>query len=93
SKASARRPKAEAAQTPTNVPRANLTVARDESRSRRDAILTIIGHKGRVSIRDITDEISGVSSKTIQRELNALIRDGLVVREGERRWSTYRLAG
>ncbi|GIW68573.1 MAG: hypothetical protein KatS3mg100_067 [Candidatus Parcubacteria bacterium] len=93
SKAPARRLKAEAAPTPTNAPRANLTTTRDESRSRRDAILTIIGHKGRVSIRDITDEIRGVSAKTIQRELNALIRDGLVLREGERRWSTYRLAG
>ncbi len=66
---------------------------REEARMRREAILSIIGQKGRVSVRDLAEEIRGVSTKTLQRELNALIRDGLVLREGERRWSVYRLAG
>jgi hypothetical protein len=66
---------------------------REEAKARREAILSIIGQKGRVSVRDLAEAIRGVSTKTIQRELNALIRDGLVLREGERRWSVYRLAG
>lgn len=81
---------------PASSPRnrsAGSASVRDEAQARREAILALIGHKGRVSIRDIAEEIRSVSAKTIQRELNALIREGLVVREGERRWSTYRLAG
>jgi DNA-binding HxlR family transcriptional regulator len=36
--------------------------------------------------------IRGVSEKTIQRELGALIESGLVMKQGERRWSVYSLA-
>ena len=33
--------------------------------------------------------IKGFSEKTIQRELTALIQQGLVQKRGERRWSVY----
>jgi predicted HTH transcriptional regulator len=57
--------------------------------NRRARILTIIEAKGEVSIKDITDIISDVSEKTIQRELNAMIEDNQIKRIGERRWSKY----
>jgi hypothetical protein len=36
--------------------------------------------------------IRDVSEKTIQRELQALIDSGEVVKRGERRWTQYALA-
>lgn len=47
-------------------------------------------HKG-ASIKDIASIIKDCSEKTVQRELNELINQGLVRRIGERRWSTYEL--
>lgn len=60
-------------------------------KDRRDAVLSVIQNKGSVSIKDISTLIRGVSEKTIQRELAALIESGVVVKRGERRWSTYSL--
>lgn len=60
--------------------------------SRRDAILSVLRSKGNASIKDISDVVLDCSEKTIQRELTDMINKGQVVREGERRWSRYRLA-
>ena len=54
--------------------------------------MSLIKDKGRVSIKDITLVVRGVSEKTIQRELQGLIDAGRVAKLGERRWSTYSLA-
>lgn len=59
---------------------------------RRERIKVVLGAKGEATIKDISDIITDVSSKTIQRELNAMIEDNLVKRQGERRWSKYSLA-
>lgn len=61
-------------------------------KDRREAVVSVIRNKGSVSIKDISTLIRGVSEKTIQRELMALIESGLVLKQGERRWSTYSLA-
>jgi DNA-binding transcriptional ArsR family regulator len=61
-------------------------------KDRRDAVLSVIRNKGKASIKDISTLIRGVSEKTIQRELLTLIALGMVLKEGERRWSTYSLA-
>lgn len=58
---------------------------------RRSAILNIIKDKKRVTIKDIFNTVSNCSEKTIQRELIAMIREGVLKKEGERRWSTYSL--
>ncbi|HYF10119.1 MAG TPA: hypothetical protein VD967_00750 [Candidatus Paceibacterota bacterium] len=42
-----------------------------------------------LSIKDIAGHIRGVGEKTIQRELSALVAQGVLKREGERRWSRY----
>lgn len=59
---------------------------------RRDAVLYVIKNKKQASIKDISTLVRNVSEKTIQRELLSLIGMGVVVKEGERRWSTYSLA-
>ncbi len=61
-------------------------------KDRRETILSVINNKGTASIKDISTLVRGVSEKTIQRELSALIGLGMVLKRGERRWSTYSLA-
>lgn len=58
--------------------------------SRRKMILDLIDKKDKISINEAVSVIPGVSEKTVQRELMSLVQDGLVIKEGERRWSTYR---
>lgn len=58
--------------------------------NRTDRILSILKDKGEATIKDISLLITDCSEKTIQRELNELIKDSRVVREGERRWSKYK---
>lgn len=80
-------------QRPQQVVRGAVELSRvpQEQSGRRDAILSILRARGTVSIKDISDSITDVSEKTIQRELMSLIEEGLIVREGERRWSKYSL--
>lgn len=61
-------------------------------KDRRESVLSVIRSKGTASIKDISTLIRGVSEKTIQRELTALIEAGMVLKQGERRWSVYSLA-
>lgn len=61
-------------------------------KDRGEAVLSVIKNKGKVSIKDISMLIRGVSEKTIQRELMALVTSRMVIKQGERRWSTYSLA-
>jgi DNA-binding transcriptional ArsR family regulator len=60
--------------------------------SRREAVLSVLRSKGPSYIKDISTVIREVSEKTIQRELSALVAEGLITKEGERRWTTYALA-
>ncbi len=61
-------------------------------KDRQSAVLSVIRSKGNVRIKDISTLVRGVSEKTIQRELIILIKSGLVIKRGERRWSTYSLS-
>lgn len=56
---------------------------------RAERIKTVLEAKPQATIKDISEVITDVSEKTIQRELNSLIEKGQVLREGERRWSKY----
>lgn len=73
-------------------PTARSLSSSSEQSDRRTRIKTILEAKGEASIKDISEIVTDVSEKTIQRELNAMIEDNLVKREGERRWSKYSLA-
>lgn len=69
------------------------SVPREPKRNdRREAILSTLRAKGPSYIKDISTAIRDVSEKTIQRELQTLVADGVVSRSGERRWTTYQLA-
>ncbi len=59
---------------------------------RKDQILSAVKEGVEYSIRDIVGAVPGVSEKTIQRELSRLVSEGVLVKKGERRWSTYRRA-
>ncbi len=58
---------------------------------RHDIIVDILNKKGESSVTDICEHIEGCSSKTIQRDLNEMIRTGVVMKKGDRRWSSYSL--
>lgn len=62
-----------------------------QTENRRDRILEVIRDKQNATIKDISEVVTDCSEKTIQRELIELIKDGTIVREGERRWSKYKL--
>jgi len=72
--------------TRSDAGRARNDVDRDD---RRKIILALIKQKPALTVKDITKSIPQVSEKTIQRELLALVGEGLLVKKGERRWSTY----
>ncbi|MCA9361275.1 hypothetical protein KC845_01815 [Candidatus Kaiserbacteria bacterium] len=69
----------------------NKTTTVSATADRRSRIQTIIEAKGEATIKDISDIITDCSEKTIQRELQSMIEDNLVKRQGERRWSRYSL--
>jgi len=62
-----------------------------QGHDRKDTILDMFKkNKGtEFTIRDISENVSGCSAKTIQRELAALVLAGTLIRTGDRRWSRY----
>ncbi len=68
------------------------TPIKDKKNDRRDSIIALLQKKSDLTIKDFTEQISNCSAKTIQRELTNLIEEGVVKKEGERRWSRYSLA-
>ncbi len=72
--------------------RHNTERMQDAQKDRRATILGMLQRKDRVSVRDVANVIKDCSEKTLQRELLALVAQGVLVKDGERRWSTYRLA-
>ena len=62
-----------------------------KTRSRRAQIIDFLRDNTDATIKDIMGIIKDCSEKTIQRELMSMIKDNIVVREGERRWSKYKL--
>ncbi len=83
---SKKRTTSNAPQAHTDAPPAPQSSAQDD---RRERIKTILEAKGEATIKDISSIITDVSEKTIQRELNAMIDESIVKRQGERRWSKY----
>lgn len=76
---------------PQNDLSSDAVLVYSDLNDRTTRIKTVLEAKPNATIKDLTDIITDVSSKTIQRELNSLIENGEVKREGERRWSTYTL--
>ena len=59
--------------------------------ARRNDVLNIVKAKGQVSIKDIVLMLKDISEKTVQRELLSLVKEGVLKKEGEKRWSVYKL--
>lgn len=60
--------------------------------ARRNDVLNVIKSKGQASIKDIKFILKDLNEKTIQRELLALVKEGVLIKKGEKRWSVYLLA-
>lgn len=63
-----------------------------QNEDRRNKIVHFIKDKEKVGIADLVGVIKGCSEKTIQREVIALVVEGVLKKEGERRWSRYSIA-
>jgi hypothetical protein len=74
---------------PTNDISSDAYMVHSQLTDRAERIKTVLEAKPQATIKDIAQIVTDVSEKTIQRELNSLIDEGQVVREGERRWSKY----
>jgi hypothetical protein len=60
---------------------------------RKKEIVSIIKSKGLCTLSDIKASVKEVSDKTLQREVNLLVAMGLIKKEGNKRWTTYRVLG
>jgi hypothetical protein len=63
----------------------------DKNTSRRDRISMVLSEKKDTTIKEILSVFPDISEKTLQRELNDMVEQGLLRRIGERRWSRYEL--
>lgn len=70
----------------------NNTSPSDSKEHRREAMLNLLRAKSNLTVKDFTSVVPEYSEKTIQRELLALVEEGIIKKEGERRWSSYSLA-
>lgn len=68
------------------------TKVKDKKSDRKARILELLNIKDKINVKDASDAIPECSEKTVQRELNDLVQEGVLIKEGERRWSTYRRA-
>ena len=62
---------------------------RVENHDRREKILAVLRELGTTTIADIKKRVGGASGKTLQRDLAALVTEGVLTRAGSRRWTTY----
>lgn len=64
---------------------------RSSNAERRGYIMDILKKKTPLTVKDVSLVVKGCSEKTLQRELMAMVHEGLLRKEGERRWSRYSL--
>ncbi|MBP6925856.1 MAG: hypothetical protein KBC22_02275 [Candidatus Pacebacteria bacterium] len=75
----------------TEVAKNIKTTSSNESKDRQQKIQDIIADKGQATIKDIATRITNCSEKTLQRDLLKLIKDNVIEKEGDKRWSLYRI--
>lgn len=73
-------------------PDQNMANKKDEKKARRTRVLEHLSKTELKTIKDVSKFFTDCSEKTIQRELNDLVEERFIVRVGDRRWSTYKLA-
>lgn len=62
-----------------------------ESRERQMSIIGHLSDNGQAKISDFYETFGGISSKTIQRDLQDLVARNVIKKEGNKRWTTYLL--
>lgn len=77
--------------SPKNEPKRTERDHKEAHQNRQAKILETVGIKGEATINDLFEALPGISEKTIQRELVALVGQGTLVRTGTKRWSKYSL--
>lgn len=60
--------------------------------SRQEVIISLLKKKKEIMVKDVSAVVSDCSEKTLQRELLYMVSQGILKKEGERRWSKYSLA-
>ena len=63
----------------------------EKRQTRRGQILKLFNKGQKLTIKDISQVIDNCGEKTIQREIQSMMKEGLIKKEGERRWSRYSL--
>ncbi len=66
--------------------------SQDDLNERQEIILDRIKKAQRVKISDFFDSFAGISTKTIQRDLQNLVDKHILKKEGEKRWTVYSLS-
>ncbi len=79
-------------QSPHSLRKGRSSSKEIDSANRRDLIIGAVKDKGKASIKDISQIVSDCSEKTLQREVLSLVSQGVLKKEGEKRWSVYTLA-
>jgi hypothetical protein len=77
---------------PNIVVKDSVISPNNEGLERRKKVLDIGRTLDIFSIKDISSQIQDCSEKTIQRLLLDMVAEGVLVKEGERRWSRYKIA-
>ncbi len=83
------RPRRTRPNIPANDFSSDAVLVYSDLSDRTSRIKTVLEAKPDATIKDLSEIITDVSTKTIQRDLNSLIESGEVIRQGERRWSRY----
>lgn len=78
--------------TKTTAPSASKGQGGLGKSDRQAIILKFLQGKDWASIKDISDQMSGYSTKTVQRELVAMVETNVLKKTGDRRWSRYKIA-
>lgn len=74
-----------------DISRARNKKTAEKSADRQKSLLILLREKGAITIKDAIRVITDFGEKTIQRDLTALVDEGIVKKSGERRWTTYSL--
>lgn len=59
---------------------------------RQGIIINLLKRKKEIMVKDVSEVVRDCSEKTLQRELMSLVSQGILRKEGERRWTKYSLA-
>lgn len=66
-------------------------VSNNQKDIRKNLIINFLRKRGKMSVADFCEVITDCGAKTIQRIVNELVADNMVIRFGKKRWSTYSL--